>query len=86
MKNSIQVWKVSNVEVFRLSPNSREKAYHQNMNYNLLVENVTLGDSPSQTTYVSHMWFRSSIINDNTSVTCGGRNDAKSIQVVDRGK
>jgi hypothetical protein len=64
-----QVWSLSGVEMFRVGPGSRPDDFSTNDCFNLFVQDVNSGHDPSQTDYVSYLWFNCSDPIP-TSVTC----------------
>jgi hypothetical protein len=63
------VWKVSGEEKLRLGSNTLPSDIFPEEPLNFFIQNVTVGDSPLQTTFVSYLWFNSSKY-PATNVTC----------------
>ena len=70
-----QVWRLSDVEVFRLGPNSESNVFDTNGFLYFFSESVLVNKTPSRTSFVSHLWFNSSFMAKNMTVTCESAED-----------
>ena len=63
------VWKVNDIEELRLSPSSKPSDIFPEEPLNFLVQSVEVGNSPSQTNFVSYLWFNTGNVDVN-NVSC----------------
>lgn len=84
VKESILLlWKINGVETSRLGPHSPSNHYYKKDDYDFYTESVTVGesDSPSDTSYVSHLFIKSSIVDGSVNVACESADGNTSISV-----
>ena len=82
VRNSVLlIWKIGGIDTHCLGHSSKANEFYKNGNFNFFTEIVTTGASASQTSYVSHLFFHSSILNDTMDVMCASSEDNDAISV-----
>ena len=75
-------WTIDDKVIHRLRPNSIPNEFHKESNFTFYTENVTVGAIPSLTSYVSQLFFPSSIVDMAMSITCASNEGSKEINVI----
>jgi hypothetical protein len=74
------VWRVNDIEMLRLGPSSKPSDMFPEEPLNFLVQSVEVGDSPSQTNFVSYLWFNTGNVDWN-SVSCESNEETHKIMM-----
>ncbi|CAI8017170.1 hypothetical protein GBAR_LOCUS10470, partial [Geodia barretti] len=70
------VWRVNDIEKLRLGPTFKPSDIFPEEPLNFLLQSVVVGNSSSQTTFVSYLWFNTSDVN---SVSCESNEETRTL-------